>query len=848
MYLDHYHLNAKPFSLSPSPQFLWFGEKHNEAFATLKYGIQEDVGFLLLTGDVGVGKTALIHRLLNHLDSSTIVAHIADPGLETLDFFRLMAVGFNISTDFKSKGEFLIELERFLYRAYSDHKKVLLIIDESQRLNNRLLDQIRVLSNIERSNQKLINIFFVGQPEFTTLLMANGNRAMRQRIVINYHINPLTESETGQYIEHRLKVAGATRKIFMPNAIPEIFRFTEGHPRAINIICDHALVTGFASGLQSIDADVIRECEREINFRAGFDFSRTDFQAPTHTTRPDTFDTIRPDTIPPSPRRRLPFKGYSMLIGICIVLCVFGTYYLLRPVTRGTVKPISQQRQVVSSNEPAVSVEKKQLLLSQKIEKEQARVFSKTETDREKPSVDGSIRIGPSPEDEIAVTDFSPAVFKAKISPVSDGLASINEMENNATEPGESQKDLAPQSVTTVAVPEPQPDQITQKTKIEGVDKLPFREETTTAGREEKLSTSPFNPIPDKVSVKPGVESNVTASGKAQKNSALLSVTTVAVPEPQPDQVVQKAEIKKRPVLPSKSETTTAGRKPEVSIGKTTPATDQVSTKNDLESDVAVSTKTAEKPVLIAALPVAKPSPQLSQGARVKNTPGKSTAAKLKSEPTKESNTVALKSKAESPSPLPTVKESSEKEKIKNQTSLNKNKQIEKESSGDNSQPLVTAKAETQLQFSNEQIGDTELTTPKQPDRNTIEDRLELFLQNYCITYAAKDLDTFTTFFAPGASENGKSFESLLPKYKRNFKFVETIKYRIELQEFSYDDNKENIKVDGKFFLEWLPPNKKWRENTGVITMHLIENGPSFLVQRLDYQSTYSKKKSNPER
>ena len=115
-------------------------------------------------------------------------------------------------------------------------------------MNNKLLDQIRVLSNIELSDRKLINIFFVGQPEFKNMLMANSNRAIRQRIAINYHIHPLTESETGHYIEHRLKVAGATRKIFKSNAIGEIFRFTGGYPRAINVICDHALLTGYASG------------------------------------------------------------------------------------------------------------------------------------------------------------------------------------------------------------------------------------------------------------------------------------------------------------------------------------------------------------------------------------------------------------------------------------------------------------------------------------------------------------------------------------------------------------------------------------------------------------------------
>ena len=278
MYLDHYHLKVKPFNLSPGPNFLWLGEKHKEALATLNYGIQDDLGFLLLTGDVGVGKTALIHQLINNLDSSTIVAHITDPGLGTIDFFKLLAAEFNIPVEVHGKGEFLIELEKFLYAAHADHKKVLLVVDEAQRLNNKLLDQIRVLSNIELSDRKLINIFFVGQPEFKNMLMTNNNRAIRQRIAINYHINPLTLSETGHYIEHRMKVAGATQKIFKPEAMHAIFSFTGGFPRAINILCDHALLTGYASGIKSIDSAVIEECKQELNIRAGFDFKKTAFQ------------------------------------------------------------------------------------------------------------------------------------------------------------------------------------------------------------------------------------------------------------------------------------------------------------------------------------------------------------------------------------------------------------------------------------------------------------------------------------------------------------------------------------------------------------------------------------------
>lgn len=163
MYLSHYNLSLKPFQISTDPKFLWLGENHKEAFATLKYGIMDNKGFLLLTGDVGTGKTTLINALINSLGSNVIAATIPDPNLEKLDFFNYIAKAFRIDKKFSGKGEFLIYFEQFLNAAYSKNKKVLLVIDESQRLNHVLLEEIRLLSNIEKQNTKLLNIFFVGQ-------------------------------------------------------------------------------------------------------------------------------------------------------------------------------------------------------------------------------------------------------------------------------------------------------------------------------------------------------------------------------------------------------------------------------------------------------------------------------------------------------------------------------------------------------------------------------------------------------------------------------------------------------------------------------------------------------------
>jgi general secretion pathway protein A len=264
MYLNFYHLRQQPFQITINPEFLWLGEKHLEALATLKYGIAEDKGFLLLTGEVGTGKTALTKLLVKKIDVSALVATVPDPGMEPIDFFNYLAEEFNMDRRFASKGDFLIEFKQFLLKAYSSKRKVLLIIDEAQRLTPDMLEQVRLLSNIELDNQKLINIFFVGQTEFNHTLLDERCKAVRQRITVSCHIEPLTEAETRKYILHRLKVAGARREIFTPDAIRWVWEASRGYPRLINIICDNALLAGYVAGVPRIDLYLIRECEKEL--------------------------------------------------------------------------------------------------------------------------------------------------------------------------------------------------------------------------------------------------------------------------------------------------------------------------------------------------------------------------------------------------------------------------------------------------------------------------------------------------------------------------------------------------------------------------------------------------------
>jgi general secretion pathway protein A len=322
MYETYYNLKAMPFQITTDPRFLWLGEKHSEALATLKYGIMENKGFLLLTGDVGTGKTALINQLIKMIDVAAIVAKIPDPGLSSLDFFNFLAGEFKIKEKFESKGAFLIYLKNFLHKAYAEQKKVLLVIDEAQRLNHDLLEQIRLLSNIELQNRKLINIFFVGQPEFNEMLREDRNRAVRQRISVNYHIKPLLEAETRKYVEHRLKIAGATNKIFGQDAIREIFAFSGGYPRLINIICDHALLTGYASDLKRIDKKVIKECERELQIPVDVDFVNSDDQRVSAAPQKKSPAPV-PATAKPSRMKQ------TSIIAAIVMLLIFGIYFFV---------------------------------------------------------------------------------------------------------------------------------------------------------------------------------------------------------------------------------------------------------------------------------------------------------------------------------------------------------------------------------------------------------------------------------------------------------------------------------------------------------------------------------------
>ena len=321
MYLEHYGLKAKPFQISADPRFLWLGSKHKEALAILKYGIFDNRGFLLLSGDVGTGKTTLIHALTQEIGKDTVVATVPDPGLSLMDFYRYISRSFAIKEPFETKEQFLEVFETFLLRNESLNKKVLLIIDEAQRLTSDLLEEIRLLSNIEKDYTKLLNIFFVGQNEFNDIILKQKNRPLRQRITINYNIDPLEQHEVMEYINFRLAVAGCDEPLFTGDAVREVFAFSEGYPRLINIVCDHALLTGFVQGLARITGSIVSECAEELQIQSVMPAPAPPPPEPTPWPSPTMLaPTVYPASPVPAKEKGLS-SAQTMLVVIIGILC-----------------------------------------------------------------------------------------------------------------------------------------------------------------------------------------------------------------------------------------------------------------------------------------------------------------------------------------------------------------------------------------------------------------------------------------------------------------------------------------------------------------------------------------------
>jgi general secretion pathway protein A len=267
MYKDFYGLKANPFNVNPDPRYLFLTRHTEEALACLTYGIQSRKGFVLLTGEVGTGKTTLVNKLLEWLRLQQVAtAFIFNSRMNVPQFLDFMMADFGINCDSRSKSQILLRLYNWLLDRYRAGETAVVIVDEAQNLSEEVLEEIRLLTNLETFTEKLLQIVLVGQPELEQKLKLPQLRQLRQRLTLRAKTHPLTLEETKAYVAQRLRIAGSNgQQIFEPNALVSIHRFANGIPRVINLLCEHCLVSAFVDQQRIITTDIVDAVARDFD-------------------------------------------------------------------------------------------------------------------------------------------------------------------------------------------------------------------------------------------------------------------------------------------------------------------------------------------------------------------------------------------------------------------------------------------------------------------------------------------------------------------------------------------------------------------------------------------------------
>src|SRR2546423_2402061 len=272
MYETFFGLTGKPFQLNPDPAFFYGSRGHKRAFAYLQYGVHQGEGFIIVTGDVGAGKTTLVRSLLEHLDPNQLVAaQLVTTQLDAEDLLRAIAMAFGLATKAIDKAQLLGELEAFLVSLVPQGKRALLIVDEAQSLSGRAIEELRMLSNFQLGNQGLLQSFLVGQPELRLLMQGPKLRQLRQRVTASYHLGPMDRAETQAYVEHRLRHVGWSKDPrFEPGAFDSVYTFSAGIPRRINTLCNRLLLAAMLSEEHVVAATSVESTAEEMKLELSF--------------------------------------------------------------------------------------------------------------------------------------------------------------------------------------------------------------------------------------------------------------------------------------------------------------------------------------------------------------------------------------------------------------------------------------------------------------------------------------------------------------------------------------------------------------------------------------------------
>lgn len=266
MYLEHFELNDFPFRLTPDTDYLYMSPSHSRAISYMEYAVFNQEGFVVITGEIGSGKTTLIQKLLSEMDESINVAKVFQTQLDEVEFLQSVLVEFGMNPFSAKKVELLNMLNQFLVDSYMNQKRVVLIVDDAQNLSNRVLEEICMLSGVETQKEKILHVILVGQPELNKNIESPEMQQLLQRVSLRYHMRALTESEQVKYIEHRLGVAGNKKKIFHDDVYSFMFKYTGGIPRLINTLCDTALTCAYADGELNVSLDTLKIAVEELQW------------------------------------------------------------------------------------------------------------------------------------------------------------------------------------------------------------------------------------------------------------------------------------------------------------------------------------------------------------------------------------------------------------------------------------------------------------------------------------------------------------------------------------------------------------------------------------------------------